>query len=109
LGWKENFRVSEEDRRNESGLSFEDILTNLDREQAHITIRKENRRFGKPTTVIEGLRISAVDLEDLSRKLKKKLATGGSAKGGVILLQGDQRREAARALQELGFPEPSVV
>jgi len=33
--------------------SFEDILAELDREQARVKIRMEMRRFGKPTTIIE--------------------------------------------------------
>ena len=37
---------------------FDDILAELDREEARIRVRMEMRRFGKPTTVVEGLKMN---------------------------------------------------
>lgn len=55
-------------------------------------------RGGREATIICGLEsLSDDDLQQLARRLKTALATGGSARGGEILLQGD-RRQAARAL-----------
>ncbi|MDA4128632.1 MAG: stress response translation initiation inhibitor YciH [Thaumarchaeota archaeon] len=87
---------------------FEDILAELDREEARVKIRMEMRRFGKPTTVVEGLKLSDRDLHDLARKMKKGLAAGGTVKDGIILLQGDHRESAAKILQENGFSEGSI-
>ncbi len=87
---------------------FEDILAELDREEARIKIRMEMRRFGKPTTVVEGLKMSDRDLHDLARKMKKGLATGGTVKDGIMILQGDHRENAARILKESGFSEGSI-
>ncbi len=87
---------------------FEDILAELDREQARVKIRMEMRRFGKPTTVVEGLKMSERDLHDLARKMKKGLAAGGTVKDGIILLQGDHRENAAKILVESGFPQGSI-
>jgi translation initiation factor 1 len=87
---------------------FEDILAELDREQARVKIRMEMRRFGKPTTVIEGLRMSERDLHDLSKKMKKGFATGGTVKDGIILLQGDHRDNALKMLVDQGFAESSI-
>jgi translation initiation factor 1 len=88
--------------------SFEDILAELDREQARVKIRMEMRRFGKPTTIIEGLKLSERELQELCTKMKKGLATGGTVKEGIILLQGDHKEGAKRILVENGFSENSI-
>ncbi|MDG6964707.1 MAG: translation initiation factor, partial [Nitrososphaerota archaeon] len=43
----------------------------------------EMRRFGKPTTVIEGIKMSDKDLHGLNSKMKRALATGGTVKDGI--------------------------
>jgi translation initiation factor 1 len=87
---------------------FEDILAELDREEARVKIRMEMRRFGKPTTVIEGLKMSEKDMQELCTKMKKGLATGGTVKDGILILQGDHRESAAKILTEKGFSEGSI-
>ena len=87
---------------------FEDILAELDREEARIKIRMEMRRFGKPTTVIEGLKMSEKDMHELGSKMKRSLATGGTVKDGILILQGDHRYNAAKMLVEHGFSEGSI-
>jgi translation initiation factor 1 len=87
---------------------FEDILAELDREQARVKIRMEMRRFGKPTTVIEGLKMSDRELHELCTKMKRGLATGGTVKGGILILQGDHRENASKMLVENGFPEGAI-
>jgi translation initiation factor 1 len=90
------------------GLGFKDLLARLDREQTQIIIRLETRRFGKPTTIVEGINMENAELERLSSKLKKKLATGGSVKDGRILLQGDHRKSLPAILVDLGFPQRAI-
>ena len=87
---------------------FEDILAELDREEARVKIRMEMRRFGKPTTVIEGIKMSEKDLHELNSKMKRALATGGTVKDGIMILQGDHRENAAKMLKENGFSEGSI-
>jgi translation initiation factor 1 len=87
---------------------FQDILAELDREEARVKIRMEMRRFGKPATVIEGIKMSDKDMHELSSKLKRALATGGTVKDGVVILQGDHRESAAKMLKEQGFSESSI-
>jgi translation initiation factor 1 len=87
---------------------FEDIIAELDREQARVRVRRETRRFGKPTTIIEGLRINERDLQELGTKMKKSLATGGSVKNGVIILQGDHRERVSQILMEQGYSQSSI-
>jgi translation initiation factor 1 len=92
----------------DAGLGFDDIVAQLDREQSKVTIRLETRRFGKPATLVEGLRLGEDDLESMATRMKKKLATGGSVKDNKILLQGDQRLRVARFLVEAGFQQQSI-
>lgn len=60
-------------------------------------------RAGKQATIITGFEIPDEMVEDVAAKLKKRLATGGSARGGEILIQGDRRDDVRKALADLGF------
>lgn len=68
-------------------LGLKDVLAQLDREQARVKLRLEMRRFSKPTTIIEGLKMSRRELQNLSSAMKRRLATGGTVKDGVLLFQ----------------------
>ncbi|HVP22336.1 MAG TPA: hypothetical protein VMS77_00325 [Conexivisphaerales archaeon] len=87
---------------------FSDALKELDAEGSRIVIRLELRKFRKKTTVVEGLSGSTEDLENVARELKKAMATGGSVKDGIILLQGDQREGIKMALSKMGYPEERI-
>ena len=90
------------------GLNFRDMIAQLDREQSRITVRLETRRFGKPATLVEGLRLEKEELHSMATRMKRKLATGGTVKDNMILLQGDQRFGVARFLVEAGFQQQSI-
>lgn len=66
------------------------------------------RRFGKPTTILEGLKMNEKDLQELGTMMKKNLATGGTVKDGLIILQGDHRDRVAEILKQKGFAESSI-
>jgi translation initiation factor 1 len=42
-------------------------------------------------------------LNELAKVLKSKCATGGNAKDGEIVLQGDVRQKAKAVLESLGY------
>lgn len=86
---------------------FDEILSALDRETARIRVRAEARRYNKPATVISGFP-PGVDLEEATRQLKNRLATGGSVIEGEIYLQGDHRARIRDELSRLGFDAETV-
>jgi len=79
------------------------VCEDLGRETTQLTVDLDTRRYGKAVTVVRGLESRPEEAEKLARDLKKGLATGGSGKGGVIVLQGDRRKEVVRLLQEKGY------
>lgn len=60
-------------------------------------------RGGKQATIVCGFDCSDDELKEIASELKKKLATGGSARGGEILIQGDRRKDCLAALTAMGF------
>lgn len=72
--------------------------------QQKLRLRLEKRN-GKPTTVVAGFIGPDANLEDLGKKLKSKAGTGGSAKEGLIIIQGDVREKCVAWLKEWGFKD----
>jgi translation initiation factor 1 len=66
-------------------------------------LRFEKRPKGKHVTTVSGLDPEANDLGALAAHLKGKCGTGGTAKNGVIELQGDHLVATEAALSELGY------
>ena len=79
------------------------------KEEQKITIRVVKRRFGKLATLVEGLDEKTINLKDLAKKLKTKLACGGTAKNGIIELQGSHVEKTKEELVHLGFGTDSIV
>lgn len=59
-------------------------------------------RAGKAVSLVEGFAGPAAELDKLARDLKNLCGTGGSAKDGQILIQGDQRQKIAGFLEKKG-------
>ena len=77
------------------------------REEAHIRIRSEKKKFGKIVTIVEGF-TKDVNVKDIARQLKTKLACGGTIKNDAIELQGNHRTPVRNMLIELGFPAETI-
>ena len=67
-----------------------------------ITLDKK-QRGGKKVTLISGFVGKTDDLKALANILKKRCGTGGTAKDGVILIQGDFREPVLKFLQENSY------
>jgi len=65
---------------------------------------EKNHRGGKIVSVVKGFIGKPEDLEALSRVMKSKCGTGGSAKDGEIIIQGDHRDKILTILAQLGYP-----
>ncbi len=79
------------------------ICEEIAKETQRIRITSDRRRYGKVVTIIEGLDASDVDLDELARTLKTKVAAGGTVKNGKIELQGEHRKKVEETLSELGY------
>ncbi|HYY92066.1 MAG TPA: stress response translation initiation inhibitor YciH [Candidatus Dormibacteraeota bacterium] len=84
-------------------FGFDAALKELDKSETHLVVRVEFRRWGKPVTVVQGLPKTGRSLDQVAHVLKGRLATGGTAKEGVIMLQGDHRARIKDELVKLGF------
>ena len=93
---------------NEFGLPTEtDVFEEIAKSEQHIKVYTQTRRYGKKITLVEGFD-KHVDIKEVGKKLKEKLACGGTAKNGIIELQGDHRKKVKLFLVELGFAEESI-
>ncbi|MFM8489078.1 MAG: translation initiation factor, partial [Bacteroidota bacterium] len=63
----------------------------------------ERGRGGKESTVIKGFEGSDEALSELARVIKNKCAAGGSAKDGIIIVQGDHRDKVLKLLTDAGY------
>jgi translation initiation factor 1 len=61
------------------------------------------QRAGKVVTLVDGFVGKEEDLEKLGKDLKTKCGTGGSAKDGQILIQGDYKDKVIKWLQDWGY------
>lgn len=72
--------------------------------QQPLRVRMERAgRKGKTVTLVTGFTGTAADLTALSKQLKTRLCTGGNAKDGEIVLQGDCRPRVVELLRALGY------
>ncbi len=63
-----------------------------------------DKRKGKTATIVLGMENETDEaVEELAKTLKTRLAVGGSARDGEILLQGDIREKAKTLLLSLGY------
>lgn len=66
-------------------------------------ILERKGRAGKTATIVTGFTVDDDELSRLASAIKTKLGTGGSARGGEILIQGDRRNDVKRVLEQEGY------
>jgi translation initiation factor 1 len=71
---------------------------------ARVRVKREVAgRRGKGVTTIYDVPLDDAGLRDLAGRLKKRCGVGGSAKHGVIELQGDHRAVVVEVLRAEGY------
>ena len=89
-----NFKTEEENSTQET----------LPPAEQNLRIQLETKhRAGKTVTVVLGFVGVDDDLAQLGKDLKNHCGTGGSAKEGEIILQGDHRDKVRQWLQKKGY------
>ena len=73
-----------------------------DRQKLRVGIERKGRG-GKTATVVKGFVGSNDDLEALAKQLKTRCGTGGSAKNGEIIIQGELKEKIIALLKNLGY------
>ena len=95
-----NFKFEEEHPSDETLLPV----------QQKLKVRLDTKhRAGKAVTLVEGFIGKEEDLEDLGKKLKSFCGTGGSAKDGEIIIQGDQREKVMQWFGKNGYKNVKKV
>ena len=72
------------------------------RQSLRVVIDRKGRK-GKTATIVEGFTLPDGEVEEIASELKRKIGTGGSARGGEILLQGEWKEKVAELLKQRGY------
>lgn len=82
----------------------EEKIESLPPQQQNLKVWLDRKmRKGKVATLIKGFVGNEDDLKDLAKMLKTKCGTGGSAKDGEIIVQGDVREKVLELLIGEGY------
>jgi translation initiation factor 1 len=79
------------------------VCETIAKESQKIRIGVAKKAFGKYYTEITGIDDKEVNMKELAKNLKTKLACGGTIKEGKIELQGDHRNKVKEILIAAGF------
>jgi translation initiation factor 1 len=83
------------------------ICSEIGKGEQEIKIITEKRKFGKLATLVKGFDKN-VNIKEIEKELKKKLACGGTVKNDVIELQGDHQKKIRKILIDLGFKGENI-
>ncbi|MFH1445396.1 MAG: translation initiation factor [Nanoarchaeota archaeon] len=83
------------------------VCETIAKEKEKINVSSVKRRFGKITTLVEGIS-KDVDNKKVLKELKGKLACGGTLKGNTIELQGNHKDKVKGILVKMGFSADQI-
>ncbi len=79
-----------------------DVTLPKDKQKLRVKLDSK-QRAGKIVTLVEGFNGTVDDLEALGKQLKTKCGAGGSAKDGLIIVQGDYKEKIIAWLKDWGY------
>ena len=85
------------------------VCETIAKEDQKIQITLVKRRFGKLSTIIAGIDDKTINIKELGKKLKSRLACGGTVKDNHIELQGNHLEKTKAILVEEGFSQGSIT
>lgn len=105
MDWKEMLGQLRED----PSLPAGDEVTQPDpepllkkKDTLRVIVDKKGRK-GKIATIVEGFTVSDEEVAEIAASLKKRLGTGGSSRGGEILIQGNVADRVREFLSAEGY------
>lgn len=84
------------------------VCETIAKESQTVIVKTVKRKFGKMYTEVKGLNSTEINIKDLAKKLKSKLACGGTVKNDIIELQGNHKEKVKNILIGLGFNSDSI-
>ncbi len=84
------------------------VCETIAKEDQTINIKTIKKKFGKKYTIVEGIEDKDINLKEVTKKLKNKLACGGTSKNGAVELQGDHKEKVKKFLVEMGFAPETI-
>ncbi|MFH0949500.1 MAG: stress response translation initiation inhibitor YciH [Candidatus Aenigmatarchaeota archaeon] len=84
------------------------ICETIAKEAKKIRVSVVQKRYGKYITVVSGVDTSKINIKSLMKKLKTKLACGGTFKHDAIELQGNHKVNVVKLLEKEGFPRNMI-
>lgn len=91
------------------GLSQElCVCETIAKEEQRINVKLVKRKFGKMITLVQGINMKDINIKEIAKTLKSRLACGGTVKEGIIELQGDHVGKVKRELVALGFSPATI-
>jgi translation initiation factor 1 len=84
------------------------VCETIAKESQKIGVALVKKKFGKISTVVRGINQNEINLRELAKKLKTRFACGGTAKDGIIELQGHHLKDVKSELVKLGFSPDTI-
>ena len=84
------------------------ICTEVAKTVTRLKVVLERRKWGKQYTIVQGLDSKEFNLKDMAKRLRSKLACGGTVKDENIELQGNHKFRIVNLLEDMGFDRENV-
>ena len=104
MDWKDLLasKVDDGTLEREEFVPETEVATDKKADVLRVSIDRKGRK-GKTATIVEGFTCRDDRVLEIAAKLKAKLGTGGSARAGEILIQGEVADKVKALLTDMGY------